>query len=273
MATDLDMAVDLDARLRSVDEEYLRNILDQVNALTSPDKRRNAAREDLQGLTRQVLDLVTQPELLAHLRDRLDAITNGSHDDMIAVANPSVRRLERRVEIPELLDESPGYPSYKIGDLVLDENPYFTVDAAVISDDQIKAAKVGTKHGGPFRGFDSDNTWTKDDDVFHHIPHPDEDFTNFQHSWYMVTGRTPASLPDPINTTNDPNHPAVDPSKVRNVVKTVEVEYGDPNNLLDTGDVIGSTTVTNPDGTTTTVPVTKKKAPHIFIMYAGGNGT
>lgn len=255
------MPVDLDRNLRAASAEYLREVIGRVKAAVNDPAIPQMDEKALQSVLGEVLSAATPSPLLALLRDRLVAITGGqggiaaSPDEFIAVANPSVQRLKRHVEadgqrvnqFSSLLEGSEGYPCHEIGCLLLEQNPYFAVTDAVITDQQIMDAKQAGRRRGPFRGFNADSPWDKTDPTFAHIPHPSESHPGFDRSWYMVNGMTPKSVPDPPPSVPD----------ARNVVKSIEIEYGDP---IDTGELL-------PDGTP------KKKKAHVFIMYAGGNSS
>ena len=87
------------------------------------------------------------------------------------------------------------------------------------------------------------------------IPHPT---TANSLTWYFLTGRKPNTIKDDLTpTTGSPPISAADKKKARNVVKTVEIEYGQE---IDTGETL-------PGGGP------KKKVPHLILVYAGGNGT
>jgi len=80
----------------------------------------------------------------------------------------------------------------------------------------------------------------------------------------MVTRRTPASLPNPIT-------PPADRARARNIVKTVEIVYGSQ-----TADADGQVGIDTGEIWPVTHPLAgkpKKKPAHVFIMYAGGNGS
>jgi hypothetical protein len=82
----------------------------------------------------------------------------------------------------------------------------------------------------------------------------------------MLTRKTPKSLPDPISSL-----PAADLVRVRNIVKTVEIVYG--SQVPDADGQIGIDTgeLWPPGHALEGKP--KKKPAHVFVMYAGGNGT
>jgi hypothetical protein len=269
------MRPDLDERPSSVDGKPLRDALEQVVKIVSGlDIPRMNPGQLLEAVS-AVLETVTPTELHELLSERLVKITERSPEDMIAVTNPSVQLLKRRPaedeaaepdQIAELLDESEGYASYKMGDLVLDMNPYFSVTDAIVSDQQINDATSPNRQGGPFRGFNSLFIWQKGDAQFPKIPKPGEGPTGADRSWYMLTRKTPKSLPDPISSL-----PAADLVRVRNIVKTVEIVYG--SQVPDADGQIGIDTgeLWPPGHALEGKP--KKKPAHVFVMYAGGNGT
>jgi hypothetical protein len=257
------MAVDLDRRLESVQRSYFVGVLEQIRGIVDDPTLVQRDITDLKNALRQVIDIITAPDLLALTRDRLTEITGDAPYDTIAVANPSVRLLKRgpendfrdRGQVFELLSGTAAAMDYSFGYLVLQLNPYFLPREDLLSDDQYFEAVDNPAHGGPLRDFDAFSRWQPGNPTFPHIPHPDEPhpgIPDYEPSWYMVTHRTPKSLPDPIT-----GLPADQLLRARNVVKTVEVAYGEP---IDTGELL-------PGG------AHKTKQAHVFIMYAGGNGT
>jgi hypothetical protein len=261
-----------DDRSASVDRAYLLRTIDDVSKILADPSIPEKAVEDLQAVIFNVLTAVTPPELGDLHSRRLVDITRASPEDLTTIANPAVRLLKRRAEgsndpktnqFRPLLRDSEAYPSEQLGDFILDQNPYFDLTTEVLTDDQIRDARANDRLGGPFRFFNSFSTWAADklgpSADFPRIPHPNDSapsgVSGYQPPWYMLTGRTPKSLPNNIMNENDPPR-----SSVRNVVKTVEIEYG-PEDGIDTGENLPSSTLP------------KMKKTHIFIMFAGGNGT
>jgi hypothetical protein len=257
----------------TIDKEFLLGVLKEVaDAVNDPDLP-NKDDTQLLSVVSSVLAAVTPPKLGDVLSERLVSITKESPKGFATIANPAVKLLKRRPNGDEdaeashfriMLKESEAYPSELLGDLILDANPYFPFTDDILSEGQIQDAKGTARRGGPFRDFSSFGAWDKTHPVFTRIPHPADTITGFDRSWYMVTRRTPASLPNPIT-------PPADRDRARNIVKTVEIVYGsqDPDADgqigIDTGEVWP---VTHP-----LAGKPKKKPAHIFVMYAGGNGT
>jgi hypothetical protein len=260
------MSVDLDKRLAEVDKDRLLDVLRQVGQIVGDPSIPGKSPQQLTGVIAQVLEAVTPAQLLGLLRDRLYTITEQTPEDMIAVANPSVRLLNRSTnadptatdQIGELLDATSGESDYELGRFIINNNPYFAPSNDLVSEQQLIDATADITQGGPFRPFTASFRWDTTRPGFPHIPHPTDSapsgVTDYQPSWYMVSGRTPKSLPDPEDI-GDLDPDTLD--RVRNIVKTIEIEYGTDD--LFTGDFDG------------TVP--REKPVHIFVMYAGGNGT
>ena len=257
----------------TVDKEFLLGVLEKVASAVDDPDRSNKDVKELLGVVSTVLAAVTPLELGDRLSERLTSITKESPRDFANIANQAVQLLRRRPngardsqanDFRVLLRDSEAYPSEQLGDLILDGNPYFSFTSDILSEDQIEAAKGSDRRGGPFRDFSSFGTWDKNHPIFTRIPHPSDAITGFDRSWYMVTRRTPASLPNPIT-------PPADKDRARNIVKTVEIVYGsvepdaDGQIGIDTGEIWP---VSHP-----LAGKPKKKPAHIFVMYAGGNGT
>ena len=266
------MNEELDARLRNKNAASLESVLEYVHALSNTQDIPPGEREALLDRLTKILVAITDPDLLALLRDRLGEVTLGSHPDFIAIAHPSVVQLKRRTarfpnehaEIPEespsqadldaideyrvLLVESEAEASYNIGDFVVEQNPYllasqFRLRETDGTDLGSLDTAIDSGLGGVFAGRNSYGPWKPNFDGFPHIPHPDEPPHK---TWYFVTGHRPADLPDvgtaAWNLIKD---------RARNVVKTVEIEY-EPD--INSGEP--------PD-----------KPPHLILLFAGGNGT
>jgi hypothetical protein len=264
MAVELENAVDLDKRLDAVPRSYLVDVLEQIRGIVDDPTLVQRDTIALRDALAQVIDIVMAPDLLALTRDHLVDITRETPDDMIAVANPSVRLLNRGSlveedegprQVAQLLSNTASLTDYNLGQLAIDMNPYFKPSMDLLSETQFEDATDDARQGGPLRGFNAFHRWSAGNVIFGHIPHPDETYpgvADYQPPWYLVTGRTPKDIPVPV--TSLPTEALL---RARNVVKTVEVEYGTP---IDTGDVL-------PGG------AHKIKQAHIFLVYAGGNGT
>lgn len=251
---------------------YLLGTIDEVRRILDDPSIPEKDVDGLEAVLFNILTAVTPTELGDLLSKRLVAIAEKSPNELAAIANPAVQLLKRRPlgrEHPEasqfkiLLAGSDAYPLEEIGELILEENPYYENTDGILTEAQITAAQTAARRGGPFQFFNTLSTWEAGKPgpsmTFPRIPHPgDAPPPGFERSWYMVTKRTPKSLNDDI--TMDP-----DRARARNIVKTVEIEYGREDALgniipIDTGeDLAGG--------------APKLKTTHIFIMYAGGNGS
>jgi len=309
------MAEDLHARLAQADRTYVDSILARVNSLTSDAKRESSDREALLTTMRQVLALVTDHMVLQLLREQLVYVTNESHQDFIAVAKPSINLLtfvppkgdpdpepdafprpiaggDDGDEYDDVLEDTPGYDSYQIGKLVVVQNPYLQFEDLKLTATAIHDAKASGGRGGQLSFLTSEAPWAPGDAGIDFLPKPSDTGSK---TWYFKTGMKPGSIPSTLPS-------GFDTTKLRNVVKTVEVVYENkltPTGGIETGEfvkktvdaggstpgttevivppgpgVVEGTTTTAIPGGTRTITITKRtKLAHVIILYAGGNGS
>jgi len=317
--------------------EALRQAAEQIQkTLDGPDDSLiYGAETALTLLTFNSHELGSGANLLPLLSQRLVDIVMASIDDLTATVNPAVQQLRRASPLNlvtpssrsassaaaattavaaapapvdpfiDLLDGSEGYTPYALGDLIVAEVPYLTMgdltlDPAPPPPPEVLPPQLNqailTGQGGEFVGNNELRPWRPRDptEFWQTIPHPgDVQAGQASKTWYFLTGTKPADLPNPI----PPNFSRK--ADLRNVVKTLEIEYSlvsNPNGL-DSGEFIVTTTTTVGSTTTTTTAVTttgtvgtvhttdangnpvtivtanKVKPPHIIVCYAGGNGT
>lgn len=289
----LTMARELDDRPSDVgdDDEAARisallQALETVRALadTSTDMPGPGQRAALAARVTEIVRLLTDGDFAPFLNERLLDVTYKSHAELIAAVNPSLRLLKRRAtldrpgrdgeadlageadapmlvaksagvdEIALALAKTEGETGYGIGDFVMVQNPYMvTSDLRLKEADPMVVGSHGSLdearlhgRGGELRNFNGEGPWQTTDSPLGHIPHPGETGSL---TWYWVTGKNPKEVYDAWKATDQTAWNGMK-SRARNIVKSVEIEYA-PN--INAGD--------------------STKAPHLILLYAGGNST
>ena len=164
---------------------YLLGTIDEVRRILDDPSIPEKDVDGLEAVLFNILTAVTPTELGDLLSKRLVAIAEKSPNELAAIANPAVQLLKRRPlgrEHPEasqfkiLLAGSDAYPLEEIGELILEENPYYENTDGILTEAQITAAQTAARRGGPFQFFNTLSTWEAGKPgpsmTFPRIPHP-----------------------------------------------------------------------------------------------------